>query len=152
MPCTAAMAGCGRFDDLLHHRTAHRHDVAKVSAPSIRVAAAACEFLEIVTGAESRAICCQHDCPNCSVCRNVGQRGGQRGQHFLGETVARLRAIENEDGNILVTLVQERGSLGRHVGFWNIHGHFQGQFRSNLNPKPSLRKATKRAPRLYGKA
>ena len=80
-----------QIDDLLHHRAAHRHDVAEIGTPSIGIASAAREFLEIVTRAEGRAVCREHNGPRaarrllCSV-----NAAGERGQHFFCQAVARL--------------------------------------------------------------
>ena len=50
-----------QVDDLLHHRAAGRHDLAEIGAAAVGIGAARGEFLEIVAGAERRAVRGQHD-------------------------------------------------------------------------------------------
>ena len=122
--------------DLLHHIAAHRHDVMEIRSAAIRIAAAAGEFLEVMSGAERRSIGSKHNRSNSVVGRDVTQGAGQRNQHRFRQTIADIRSVEDKYGNVLLALSQQDRSIRGDIRSRNIHKtHSPSLIPPNLNPK-----------------
>ena len=109
--------------------------MTEITSAAIGIAAAAGEFLEVVTGAKSRTIGGKHHCAHGLVGRDFGEAVGQRDQQRLGQAVAGLRAIEHEDGDVLIAFAQQHGRISSERGWAHSSEVFPGSTPPNVNPK-----------------
>ncbi|GCC48016.1 hypothetical protein chiPu_0032518, partial [Chiloscyllium punctatum] len=82
--------------DRLHHRAAGVHDLSKIGAATIGIAAPRGELLHVVPGGISRTIRGDHDGADVPVVADVVQRSMEAGDHALRKAVARRGAIERQ--------------------------------------------------------
>ena len=111
----------GQMYDLLHHVAARRHEVMEIRSAAVRIAAAAGEFLEVMSGAERRSIGSKHNRSNSVVGCDVTQGAGQRNQHRFRQTIADIRSVEDKYGNVLLALSQQDRSIRGDIRSRNIH-------------------------------
>jgi hypothetical protein len=109
--------------DRLHHGAAGVHDLRKISAPPIGVAAPRGQFLHVVAGGEGRAVGGDHHRTHARVVVDLLQRPMQFRDQPFGEAVARGRAIERQHGDAANPLAEQNRGL-RHWGTGGLR-HFQ---------------------------
>jgi hypothetical protein len=93
----------------------------EIRSAAIRIAAAAGEFLEVMSGAERRSIGSKHNCSNSIVGCDVTQGAGQRNQHRLRQAIADIRSVEDKYGDVLLALSQQDRSIRGDIRSPNIH-------------------------------
>ncbi|MGY3589066.1 hypothetical protein ACVIF9_007743 [Bradyrhizobium sp. USDA 4350] len=82
--------------DRLHHRAAGVHDLCEIGAAAVGVGAPRGELLEVMAGAEGRAVGREHDGTDALVSADIVQRSVQLADQALGEAVAGRGAIERQ--------------------------------------------------------
>jgi hypothetical protein len=123
--------------DRLHHGAAGIHDLGKVGAATVGIAAARGQFLHVVAGGKCRAVGRDHDCADRLVVVNFLQRIVECRDQAFRQAVARRRPIEREHGDAADFFTQEdrrlrcwcAGGLGGHLG---VSKGFQLGFCDNL--------------------
>ena len=134
--------GPGQMHDLLHHIAARRHEAMEIRSAAVRIAAAAGEFLEVMSGAERRSIGSKHNRSNSVVGCDVTQGAGQRNQHRFRQTIADNWSVEDKYGNVLLALSQQDRSIHGDIRSQNIHmTHSPSVIPPNLNLKSIACKA-----------
>jgi hypothetical protein len=111
--------------DRLHHRAAGVHDLPKIGAAAIGIAAARGQFLHVVARGEGRTIGRDDDGADAVVVMDFFQRAVQLGNQALRQAVARRRPVEGEQADAADVFLQQdrrlrRGrasSLGGHLRF-----------------------------------
>jgi hypothetical protein len=96
-----------QLHDGLHHGAAGGHDLRKIGAPVIGVAAAGGEFLHVVAGGKGRAVGCEHHRAHACIVVNIPERGMQFGDQAFRQAVARLRPVEGQHRDAAHRLAQE---------------------------------------------
>ena len=99
-----------QMHDRLHHRGAGIHQLLEVGAAAIRIAAPRGHLLHVVAGGEGRAVRREHDGAHALVGGDLGEARGQRGDQRFRQAVARLRAVEDENRDVVGVLAQQHGA------------------------------------------
>ena len=95
-------------DDLLHHGAAGVHDLLEIGAAAVGIAAPAGQLLEVVAGAERRAVGGEHDGAHAAYrARSRSSASPSAREHRLGQAVARRRPVERQHRDAGRVLAQQ---------------------------------------------
>ena len=93
----------------------------EIGSSAVRIAAAAGEFLEVMTGTEGESVGSKHDSANSPIGCDGSQGAGQRNQHRFRQTIADDWSVEDKYGNVLLALSQQDRSIHEDIRSRNIH-------------------------------
>ena len=96
--------------------THHPGEVCLAAVPAIlRIGSGCRHFLQIVTGAEYRAIRRQHDDAHRGIVTRICQYGGKRIHHPLGQGIARFRVIQCQPQNAVIIAFTQNQLIGAQL-------------------------------------
>ena len=103
--------GLGQGDDLLHQGRATLHQISEIRCPAIGIGAPRGHFLEMMPGAEGRALRREDHDADVAVIGDGSERVGERRDHRIRERVARGCVVQGDGGDT----VRIRAPQGKRV-------------------------------------